>query len=266
LRYGVSLLVLTVIVALMRLVDPSGLLSILLALLSIGITLPLILFRLTDIGMSPWWTLALFVPGLNIYLEWCCLAKPTGYAISGQSDASMKTVTAAYIVFPPVLILFGFLLVGLNRDPHEVPSPLINKQAPAFQLAQLHEPEKKFSAAEMRGKVWLLNVWASWCVSCREEHPVLVELARTKTLPIYGLNWKDSREDAISWLDQLGNPYVLSVSDLEGRVAIDYGVYGAPESYLIDKNGVIRFKVIGPLDPDTLQKKVLPLAAELNRQ
>jgi cytochrome c biogenesis protein CcmG/thiol:disulfide interchange protein DsbE len=167
------------------------------------------------------------------------------------------------------LILFiglvGFLAIGLGRDPHEVPSPLINKPAPTFQVAQLHEPDKKFSAEEMRGKVWLLNVWASWCVSCREEHPVLVELSRRNIVPIYGLNWKDQREDAISWLSELGNPYVLSVSDLDGRVAIDYGVYGAPESYLIDKNGVIRFKQIGPIDRATLDTKILPLVAELNR-
>lgn len=159
----------------------------------------------------------------------------------------------------------AFLAVGLGRDPHEVPSPLINKPAPAFRLAQLHEPSKTFSAEDMRGKVWLLNVWASWCVSCREEHPILIELSRSGELPIYGLNWKDQREDAKSWLSELGNPYVLSVSDLEGRVAIDYGVYGAPESYLIDKAGVIRFKQIGPIDRDTLEKKILPLAKDLNR-
>jgi cytochrome c biogenesis protein CcmG/thiol:disulfide interchange protein DsbE len=168
----------------------------------------------------------------------------------------------------PLVLFIGlvaFLAIGLNRDPHEVPSPLINKAAPPFQLAQLHEPDKKFSAEEMRGKVWLLNVWASWCVSCREEHPLLVQLSRTGAVPIYGLNWKDQREDAIAWLTELGNPYVLSVSDLEGRVAIDYGVYGAPETYLIDKNGVIRFKQIGPIDPDTLDKKILPLVKELSR-
>lgn len=168
----------------------------------------------------------------------------------------------------PLVLFIGlvaFLAIGLGRDPHEVPSPLINKPAPAFQLAQLHDPSKQFSAAEMRGKVWLLNVWASWCVSCREEHPVLVQLSRTGAVPIYGLNWKDQREDAISWLSELGNPYELSVSDSEGRVAIDYGVYGAPETYLIDKNGVIRFKQIGPIDQDTLDKKILPLVKQLNQ-
>jgi len=168
----------------------------------------------------------------------------------------------------PLVLFIGlvaFLAIGLGRDPHEVPSPLINKPAPNFQLAQLHDPSKQFSATEMRGKVWLLNVWASWCVSCREEHPVLVQLSRTGSVPIYGLNWKDQRQDAISWLSELGNPYVLSVSDSEGRVAIDYGVYGAPETYLIDKNGVIRFKQIGPIDQDILDKKILPLVKQLNQ-
>ncbi|MCU1265146.1 MAG: periplasmic protein thiol/disulfide oxidoreductase DsbE [Acidobacteria bacterium] len=166
----------------------------------------------------------------------------------------------------PLVLFIGlvaFLAIGLGRDPHEVPSPLINKAAPPFQLSQLHQPDKKFGAEEMRGKVWLLNVWASWCVSCREEHPLLVELSRTHAVPIYGLNWKDKREDAITWLSDLGNPYVLSVSDLDGRIAIDYGVYGAPETYLIDKTGVIRFKQIGPLSPEVLQKTILPMAKEL---
>jgi cytochrome c biogenesis protein CcmG, thiol:disulfide interchange protein DsbE len=262
--FGLSVVVLSGLAIGALRIDTTGNLAKYVALIEIVVAVPLLLLRLIDIGMSRWLTLAVFVPVLNIYVLWCCLAKPTGFAIDGRSDSAMKIMTAACIVFPPFLILFGFLWLGLSRDPHEVPSPLINKPAPAFQLAQLQEPDKKFSAEEMRGKVWLLNVWASWCVSCREEHPMLLELARKKTLPIYGLNWKDQREDAISWLSQLGNPYVLSVSDLEGSVAIDYGVYGAPETYLIDKNGVIRFKVIGPLDRDTLEKKVLPLAAELN--
>lgn len=170
-------------------------------------------------------------------------------------------------VIPLVLFiaLVVFLAIGLRHDPHEVPSPLINKPAPAFQLAQLREPSKRFSTEEMRGKVWLLNVWASWCITCRDEHPLLLEYARSKAVPIYGLNYKDKREDALSWLGELGDPYVLSVSDLDGRVGIDYGVYGAPETYLIDRNGVIRFKQIGPVTPEIWQQKILPLANELNK-
>ena len=164
------------------------------------------------------------------------------------------------------LVLVGFLAIGLGRDPREVPSPLINKAAPTFRLPQLQDPSKTFSAEDMRGKVWVLNVWASWCVSCRDEHPLLIEYAKTGAVPIYGLNWKDKRDDASAWLEELGNPYVLSVADLEGRVAIDYGVYGAPETYLIDQNGTIRFKQIGPLTPDVWQDKFLPLVQQLNRE
>lgn len=163
------------------------------------------------------------------------------------------------------VVLVVFLAIGLGHDPHEVPSPLIDKAAPAFQLPQLHEPTKTFSPQDMRGKVWLLNVWASWCISCREEHPLLLELARSGAVPLYGLNYKDERKDALAWLDDLGNPYLLSVADLDGRVGIDYGVYGAPETYLIDRDGVIRFKHIGPLTPDVLQAKLLPLVKDLSK-
>jgi cytochrome c biogenesis protein CcmG/thiol:disulfide interchange protein DsbE len=163
------------------------------------------------------------------------------------------------------ILLVGFLAIGLRHDPHEVPSPFIGKPAPAFQLAQLRDPAKTFSAADMRGKVWLLNVWASWCVTCRDEHPLLLEYARSGALPIYGLNYKDKREDALSWLGELGDPYVLSVSDSDGRVGIDYGVYGAPETYLIDGDGIIRFKQIGPVTPDVWQDKILPLVQKLNK-
>lgn len=161
------------------------------------------------------------------------------------------------------LALVAFLAIGLGRDPREVPSPLINKPAPAFRLVELKDPARSFSSDEMRGKVWLLNVWASWCVACRDEHPMLLELARRNAIPIYGLNYKDKPTDAISWLNELGDPYVLSVSDLDGRVGIDYGVYGAPETFLIDRDGVIRLKHIGPITPDVWQKKIAPLVAGL---
>jgi cytochrome c biogenesis protein CcmG/thiol:disulfide interchange protein DsbE len=164
------------------------------------------------------------------------------------------------------IVLVIFLAIGLNRDPREVPSPLINKPAPAFNLPQLREPAKTFSAVDMRGKVWLLNVWASWCVTCRDEHPLLLQYAKTGVVPIYGLNYKDQRADALNWLNELGDPYVLSAADLDGRVGIDYGVYGAPETYLIDQAGTIRFKQIGPVTPDVWTKTIVPLVQELNRQ
>lgn len=164
------------------------------------------------------------------------------------------------------LVLAAFLYVGLNLNPHEVPSPLIGKPAPAFSLPQLHDPAKQFSAQEMRGKVWLLNVWSSWCVSCKDEHPVLVALARKNIVPVYGLDYKDKPEDAEAWLAGAGDPYVLSVADREGRVGIDYGVYGVPETYVIDKQGIIQYKQIGPVTVQSLNEKILPLVAELQRK
>lgn len=165
-----------------------------------------------------------------------------------------------FVVF---VVLAVFLFVGLNLNPREVPSPLIDKPAPGFTLPQLHEPQKTFSPAEMKGKVWLLNVWASWCVSCREEHPLLMGLAQQNIVPIYGLDYKDTPIEAERWLQKGGDPYVLSVSDAEGRIGIDYGVYGVPETYVIDKQGIIRYKQIGPVTPDNLREKILPLVAEL---
>jgi len=161
------------------------------------------------------------------------------------------------------IVMVAFLAVGLGLNPREVPSPLINKPAPAFQLPQLHQPGKTFSQQDMKGKVWLLNVWASWCVSCRQEHPVLMDLAKSNVVPIYGLNYKDPREDAIAWLKQLGDPYVLSIADRDGRVGIDFGVYGVPETFVIDKEGAIRYKQIGPVTPEALRDKILPLVKAL---
>ena len=162
------------------------------------------------------------------------------------------------------VVMVVFLGVGLTLNPREVPSPLINKPAPAFQLPQLHAPDKTFAQKDMLGKVWMLNVWASWCVACREEHPHLVELARSGVVPIYGLNYKDERADGIAWLARFGNPYRLSAYDRDGRIGIDYGVYGVPETYVIDKAGVIRYKRIGIVDPEIVRDKILPLVRELN--
>jgi cytochrome c biogenesis protein CcmG/thiol:disulfide interchange protein DsbE len=161
------------------------------------------------------------------------------------------------------LVLAGFLAVGLNRDPRQVPSPLINKPAPDFKLPRLDAPEQMLSTQDLRGQVWLLNVWASWCVACRQEHPLLVELARAGTVKVYGLNYKDKREDALGLLRKSGNPYLTSLSDTEGLVGIDYGVYGVPETFVIDKQGVIRFKQIGPITRESLRDTLLPLVARL---
>jgi len=164
--------------------------------------------------------------------------------------------------FVALVLLLGF---GLSLNPREVPSPLIGKPAPAFQLPQLHQPEKSLSSMELQGKVWVLNVWASWCVACREEHPVLADLAQSGIAPVFGLNYKDRRDDAVAWLKRFGDPYQASMFDADGRVGIDYGVYGVPETYVIDRQGVIRYKRIGPVTPEIVQKKIAPLIAELNR-
>ena len=160
--------------------------------------------------------------------------------------------------------LVAFFAVGLTRDPREIPSPFIGKPAPAFNLTQLHDEKVAFTPDDMKGKVWLLNVWASWCVSCRVEHPLLVEMSRSKVVPIVGLNYKDTRSDGVQWLSKFGNPYVLSAFDSEGRVGIDYGVYGVPETFVIDKQGVIRYKQIGPVTPEALEKTIMPLIKKLN--
>lgn len=162
------------------------------------------------------------------------------------------------------VVLCVFLGIGLTRDPRIVPSPFIGKPAPGFTLTALHDPQVSFSPEQMKGKVWLLNVWASWCPACKIEHPVLNDMSRRGIVPIVGLNYKDQRADAKRWLQQNGDPYQLSVWDIDGKVGIDYGVYGAPETFVIDKQGVIRYKQIGPVTPEVLEKTLLPLIAKLN--
>jgi cytochrome c biogenesis protein CcmG/thiol:disulfide interchange protein DsbE len=159
--------------------------------------------------------------------------------------------------------LIVLLAVGLGLNPREVPSPLIGKPAPAFQLPLLAVPDKTFSEKDMLGKVWVLNVWASWCAPCLVEHPQIARLAASGAT-VVGLNYKDAREDAIPWLARNGNPFVASLYDGAGRIALDYGVYGVPETYVIDRKGVIRYKRIGPVTPEILRDKVEPLLKELN--
>ena len=162
------------------------------------------------------------------------------------------------------VVLAIFLGKGLQLDPRQVDSPLINKPAPDFALTSLAEPDKTIRRQDMLGKVWMLNVWASWCVSCRAEHPVLVDYAKRKQVPLVGLNYKDERADGLAWLKGGGDPYDFSLYDREGRTGIDYGVYGVPETFIIDKQGVIRYKHIGPITPDALAEKIEPLLQKLN--
>jgi len=160
-------------------------------------------------------------------------------------------------------VLAAFLYRGLSLDPKLVPSPLIDKPVPSFSLPTLKDPEAMISDTTLKGKVWMMNIWATWCSACRAEHEVLLHLARTGKISIYGLNYKDKRPAAIRWLQQLGDPYVANAFDEQGRVGIDWGVYGAPETFIVDKQGIIRYKHIGPLSIDIVNNEILPLILEL---
>ena len=166
------------------------------------------------------------------------------------------------------LALAALLFISLSpdRDPRTVPSPLIGLAAPTFSLPQLHEPAKKFSPADMKGRVWLFNLWASWCESCRDEHPLLMAMSQQNIVPIVGLDYKDKNADAEAWLAKGGNPYTLNVTDPEGRIAIDYGITGVPETFVIDKHGVIRYKEVGMVTSKNLKEKILPLVAQLEQE
>lgn len=156
-------------------------------------------------------------------------------------------------------ILVGFFVVGLHQDPGRIPSPLVGKPAPEFSLESLGDPAWKVGTRDYAGRAWLLNVWATWCVGCRDEHEALLAIARGNRVPIVGLNWRDERALALRWLDQLGNPYVSVAYDPDGRTAIDYGVYGAPETFLIGADGRILWKHIGPLTAEIWEREFLPL-------
>jgi len=173
----------------------------------------------------------------------------------------VKKVAWTLGVFVALVLL---LAVGLRLNPREVPSPLIGRPAPAFELPLLMEPGKKFSEKTMLGRVWILNVWASWCPPCLVEHPVVTQVSRSGMAPVIGLNYKDKPEDALPWLKRNGDPYQLIAFDGSGRIGIDYGVYGVPETYIIDRQGVIRYKHIGPITADVVKKDMEPLVRKLN--
>ena len=162
------------------------------------------------------------------------------------------------------VVLAVFLGVGLKLDPREVPSPLVGKPAPAFSLPTLADPSATFSAEQMKGQVWVLNVWASWCVPCLAEHPYVTQLAGLPGVTVVGLNYKDKPEDARRWLARHGDPYRAIAADADGRVGIDYGVYGVPETFVIDRQGVIRHKHIGPITPEALRDEILPVLKRLH--
>ncbi len=170
------------------------------------------------------------------------------------------------VLFMVLCGMFLYQLVREDYDKGDIPSPLIGKPAPAFELPYLHDQQRMFTPEDMKGQVWLLNIWASWCTTCNIEHPIFVDIARKKLLPIVGMDYKDDPEAGKAWLMRGGNPYDVVIMDREGRIAIDYGLYGVPESYLIDKQGIIRYKQIGAVTPKDWEEKLLPKIKELQAQ
>ena len=166
-------------------------------------------------------------------------------------------------IFLGITVLF---IYGLQNDPRYIPSPLINQSAPEFNLPTLHEPELNIKMDALKGKVSLLNVWASWCAACRIEHPILNNAVRNYDIKLYGLNYKDSRSEALIWLKDLGNPYIESAYDKDGVVGIDYGVYGVPETFIIDKQGIIRYKHIGPINNEQFDNIIMPMIRNLEEE
>jgi cytochrome c biogenesis protein CcmG/thiol:disulfide interchange protein DsbE len=164
------------------------------------------------------------------------------------------------------LALAVFLAIGLKRDPRLVPSPLIDKPAPSFALPTVADPAHVLRKSDLLGQVWVLNVWASWCRSCRQEHPVFMAFAQRKVVPLYGLNYKDQRADAQAWLQAHGNPYTDSLFDAPGNLGIDFGVYGVPETFVIDKRGNIRFKHVGPVTAQVLAQDIEPVLDHLREE
>ncbi|MDH5631880.1 MAG: DsbE family thiol:disulfide interchange protein [Gammaproteobacteria bacterium] len=175
----------------------------------------------------------------------------------------MKKFLIPIIAFVAIGVL---LYIGLSLNPRHIPSPLIGKPLGEFSLPTVHDESKMLGKKDLLGRVYLLNVWASWCVACRQEHPLLMEVQRQNLVPIIGVDNKDERADALAFLQQMGNPYEQSVADRNGRFSIDLGVYGVPESFVIDKNGMIRYKHIGPIDQQSLFQTILPLVHKLRQE
>jgi cytochrome c biogenesis protein CcmG/thiol:disulfide interchange protein DsbE len=156
------------------------------------------------------------------------------------------------------VLLAAALRIGLYRDPSVVPSPLVGRPAPEFSLPSLHDASYPIATGDLRGRPWLLNVWATWCVGCRQEHEVLLQIAAQNVVPVIGLNWKDDNAAARRWLAELGNPYAAVAEDHDGRVAIDWGVYGAPETFLISPDGTVLYKHVAPMTLEVWQSEFLP--------
>lgn len=168
----------------------------------------------------------------------------------------MSRYLAPLLAFTALILVF---VIGLTLDPRALPSPYLLKPAPEFELPSLRDPERRVGSADYGGRMALVNVWATWCVGCRQEHEFLMQLAARNSIDIYGINWRDNRPDALRWLQQLGDPYVFSAFDEDARVGIDWGVYGAPETFLVSVDGIVLYKHLGPLDESAWQRDFAPL-------
>ena len=186
--------------------------------------------------------------------------QPSAAGRGGPARRYQPALLVPLMLFVGVFAAFGF---GLRLNPNLVPSPLIGKPAPTFKLPPVEGRSRGLSSADLRGKVSLVNVFASWCVSCRDEHPLLMRLKADGNVPIYGIDYKDKPDDAMRWLARMGDPYARAGADLDGRVAIDWGVYGVPETFVVDRRGRIAFKEIGPITPEVLDRTILPLIQRL---
>ncbi|HEV8553771.1 MAG TPA: DsbE family thiol:disulfide interchange protein [Casimicrobiaceae bacterium] len=181
-------------------------------------------------------------------------------AVSRPSGARRTALLVPLLLFGGIVI---FLAIGLRLDPREVPSPLIGKPVPEFSLPPVRGRLLGLASSDLKGEVSLVNVFASWCVACRAEHPLLMRIERERIVPVHGLNYKDQPDDAARWLDEMGDPYTRTGADLDGRVAIDWGVYGVPETFVIDRDGTIAYKHIGPISPSVWNQTLLPLIQRL---
>jgi len=182
--------------------------------------------------------------------------------VPGRGTPSRLSAYLPLLLFLGLVVIFG---IGLTLDPRKIPSPLIGKPVPVFDLPPVKGRELGLSSADLKGEVSLVNVFASWCTACREEHPLLMELKEQGLVPIHGLNYKDKPADAERWLNELGDSYTRTGADINGRVGIEWGVYGVPETFVIDREGRIAYKHIGALTRDVLQKKIIPLISDLRQ-
>lgn len=189
-----------------------------------------------------------------------------GAESAAQSSGVQQRRWSRWLLLVPAVLFLGLALtfvIGLGRDLNELPSPLIGKSVPEFSLPPVKGRTLGLTTDDLKGEVSLVNVFASWCVACREEHPVLMSLRAQGTMPIHGLNYKDRPDDAARWLDRLGDPYTRTGADLAGQIGIDWGVYGVPETFVVDSRGRIAFKQVGPITPKIVETVILPLVSTL---